>query len=203
MYITDTKKVDDWLLIRKEAIKSSDSLLWMTIFKDFFYGRLESRYLTPIKSLQKGSCLGEGFSISAIHCSIIEFLESTYEGINYKWVRKDSELGKYEYKSSKKCFINFLTQRYPFSIVFNEEIASDFYSSVRCGLLHEASTKNGWKVLASSHSGTEIVCAETKKVFRNDFQKAIDSYIAWYQTQLIKSDKLQKAFIRKFDSICE
>lgn len=203
MYITDTKTVDDWLLIRKEAMESSDKLLWMTIFKDFFYGRLESRYLTPIKLLQKGDCLGEGFSISAIQCSIIEFLESTYEGIAYKWVKKEAELGEYEYKSSKQCFINFLTQRYPFRTVFNEDAASDFYSSVRCGLLHEASTKNGWRVWASSHSGTEIICAETKKVFRNDFQKAIDSYVAWYQMQLIESRELQKAFVRKFDSICE
>ncbi|TMP74502.1 hypothetical protein [Pseudoalteromonas sp. S1608] len=203
MYITDTKKAEDWLLVREEAMQSSDSLLWMKIFNDFFYGRLESRYLKPIKLLQKGDCLGEGFSISAIHCSIIEFLESTYKGVNYKRVRKGSELGEYEYKSSKNCFISFLTQRYPFSQVFNDEIASDFYSSVRCALLHEASTKNGWKVWAASHSGTEIVCAETKKVFRNDFHKAIDSYVLWYRKQLLESEELQKAFIRKFDSLCK
>lgn len=203
MYITDTKKAEDWLSIRNEALNSRDSLFWMKTFNDFFYGRLVSRYLTPIRQLQQGACLGEGFAISAIQCSMIEFLESTYEGINYKWVSKASDLGEFEYKSSRKCFIDFLTNKYPFNLVFNESLASEFYASVRCGLLHEASTKNGWKIWASSHSKTEIICENNKILFRDDFQRAIDSYVDWYKDQLLKSERLQKAFIRKFDALCQ
>ena len=201
-YITDTKTIDDWYQKRDEIKKSSDSLLWLTVYNDFFYARLESRYFGPIKLLQKGDCLGEGFAITALHCSMIEFLESTYRGINYKWVRNKKELKDYEYSRSGDCFVDFLTTKYPFNAIFNKGLAEDFYSSVRCGILHEASTKNGWRVWASSHSGKEIVCGETKTVFRDDFQKALLVYIRWYQQQLIESKDLQSAFIRKFNAIC-
>ena len=40
-------------------------------------------------------------------------------------------------------FTAFLIRRKPFSQVFNASLAGDFYSGVRCALLHEAGTKDG------------------------------------------------------------
>ena len=203
MYITDSKTIDDWRAIREKLHHSSDELIWRKAFIDFFWGRIDSRYLNPIKQIrEKDFYLGYGFSMLTILCSLVEFLESTYKGEKYRFCR-DAELEEFEYNKSKKCFVDFLTTKNPFSARFNEDSAIDFYSSVRCGLLHEASTKNGWKVWGRSETGKVIVCVETKKVYRDDFELAVKEYIRNYGDELVSSKELQNAFIRKFDWLCE
>lgn len=75
-----------------------------------------------------------------IQCSLIEFLESTVQGLKYRYERDPAKLEPHEYSSSSKIFASFLTTRNPFAAEFNSQLAVDFYSSVRCGLLHEART---------------------------------------------------------------
>ena len=55
-------------------------------FETYFEARLTTRYLKPIESLQASHTLnGEGFRLLAIHCSMIEFLESTLQGRTYRF----------------------------------------------------------------------------------------------------------------------
>lgn len=202
MYITDSKTVEDWYKARESLIGSSHELEWRKAFKEFFWGRVQSRYLEPIQSLRNDdSYHGYGFTIMTLLCSLIEFLESCYEGKTYRRCHKN-ELQAHEYNGSKQCFIDFLTKREPFSDKFSEVEAVDFYSSVRCGLLHEASTKNGWRIKGKSDSGVDIVCMDTKTVYRDDFEAATIEYIKQYGNALAISRDLQKAFIRKFDTLC-
>ncbi|MBD0350568.1 MAG: hypothetical protein ICV65_05370, partial [Flavisolibacter sp.] len=97
----------------------------------------------PLNAIKdNGTYRGEGFSIMAIICSLVEFPESTYQGINYRYRTKDdSPLGQYEYGGSSDNFISFLTQRSPFDKYFGKTKAKGFYKNVRCGLLHEARTR--------------------------------------------------------------
>jgi hypothetical protein len=141
----------------------------------------------------------------AIQCSLIEFLESTVRGISYRYLKKGEQPREYEYCKSKEVFVNFLTKRQPFANAFSQEVAEDFYEGVRCGLLHEAQTKNGWIIRGKGPSG-KLICTEektTKIVYRNEFQNGLLKFVEWYGQTLPLDASLQEAFIRKFNSLCQ
>lgn len=201
-HIAGWKTSADWQALRPR-LSASDPEAWREAFTDFYETRLSLRYLHPIKVFQdNGTFQGEGFAIVAIQCSLIEFLESTEQGKNYRYLRRGEALGPYEYKSSQDIFISFLTGRTPFSATFDEVTAQDFYIGVRCGLLHEARTKNGWRIRANSSSGAVVGVTE-RIVYRDNFQDALLAYVKNYGERLMHEPNLQKAFIRKFDSLCE
>jgi hypothetical protein len=135
--------------------------------------------------------------------SLIGFLESSLPGISYRYRHPYSPpLGQYEYSDSKRIFVSFLTNRKPFSADLDQVSAADFYIGVRCGLLHEARTKNGWTVWAKSYQ-SRTTSWKDKIVYRDDFQHALLAFITWYEEALRSDPALQAAFIRKFDSFCE
>src|SRR5882762_6816479 len=156
--IAGKKRVSHWRAFRGKLTVRADPALWAKAYKDYFYARLSYRYLKPLKTLQtNGPIRGEGFSIVAIQCSLIEFLESTIQGKSYLYSRNGNPpLGPYEYSSSGAMFESFLANRTPFSGEFTPPLAHDFYVGVRCGVLHEARTKNGWTILAGSETGQII-----------------------------------------------
>lgn len=202
-YIAGWKTVDDWNAFKSKLVAGSTSEGWEKAFTDYFHGRLSSRYLEPIRVLQdSGTFQGEGFSIVAIQCSLIEFLESTVQGLSYRYrPRNAPAVGPHEYSDSGDLFAQFLTTRQPFSNDFDRDTARDFYVGVRCGLLHEARTKNGWMIWAKSPTAN-VVNAKEKIVFRDDFQAALLTFIEWYKEHLLTDISLQEAFLRKFDSLC-
>lgn len=201
-YISGHKNSNDWQIIRARLL-DCDADSWKEAFSNFYEARLNLRYLHPIKVLQdNGTFQGEGFAIAAIQCSLIEFLESTEQGLNYIFTRNKESLGPYEYNSSQDIFVSFLKNRTPFSKNFNQTTAQDFYAGVRCGLLHEARTKNGWRIWAQESTGLVVNMTE-RIVYRDNFQKALLTYITDYRERLFNTQGLQLAFIRKFDAICD
>lgn len=203
VHIAGSLTTDDWKASRANLVTGGEPAKWEKAFEDFFHTRLALRYLNPIKVLQdNGTLQGEGFSIAAIQCSIVEFLESTVQGKNYRFLRKGAPpLGPHEYSNSGEIFVSFLIGRSPFKRDFNEDQARDFYEGVRCGLLHEARTRNGWTILAK-HSGSQTIDAQQKIMYRDDFHEALLAFVAWYKGALPLDPVLQDAFIRKFDSLC-
>lgn len=200
--IAGNKTKRDWILLR-ERLVSGDTEAWEEAFSDYFNSRLEFRYFHPIQVLQNElHSTGEGFSICAIQCSLIEFLESTAQGKAYRYLRGNEQLGPFEYGSSKGIFVEFLTTRKPFADYFSEISATDFYISIRCGLLHEARTKNNWRIWATSGRKGPVNVAN-KIVYRNEFQDALLQYVSAYGEELQGSKALKDAFIRKFDSLCD
>jgi hypothetical protein len=203
-HIAGSLTTDDWQKFRATLTPGGDPTLWQKAFDDYFYARLSLRYLGPIKVLQdNGSFQGEGFSIAAIQCSLVEFLESTVQGKSYRFLRRGAPpLGLQEYSSSSDIFISFLINRTPFKSDFTSEAtARDFYEGVRCGLLHEARTKNGWTIWAR-HSAGQTADTNQKIMYRDNFQTALLSFVDWYRGELPSNAALQEAFIRKFDSLC-
>ncbi len=199
-FISGRKTAADWLATRQTLVIGRPDG-WQSAYADFYQERLRLRYLEPIEVLQaNGELRGEGFSIVAIQCSLIEFLESTAQGTNYKYVRRGQQLGAFEYSSSRDVFVSFLTNRSPFAATFDAGTAEDFYASVRCGLLHEARTKNGWRIWAG---GPAAVDTQKKIVYRNNFQDGLLTYLAAYAAQLPQDSSLQAAFIRKLDYLCQ
>jgi len=202
-YIAGWNKPADWIRFRDTLVVAGDAGAWREALAKYFRPRLDLRYLNPIKLLQEhGTFQGEGFSILAIQCTLIEFLEATVQGISYRFLRRGETLGPHEYASSSGVFVSFLCKRDPFATHFDEAVARDFYVGIRCGLLHDARTKNGWRVWAKSSDGA-VISREKRLVYRDDFQSALDAFIRWYEGALVGKSELQEAFIRKFNSLCE
>lgn len=201
--IAGKKTVGDWGICRSKIDGSVDPESWKTAYEYFFKARLQSRYFGPIGILQKSRDLaGEGFSIAAIQCSLIEFLGSIVEGKSYRFRRRgDPAPGPDEYSDSKDMFVRFLSTAIPFNKVFDKSLALDFYEGVRCGLLHEARPKKGWRIKAGTRAGP-ILDAAAKVVYRDGMQRAFDEFAEWYGSALLTDKALQEAFIRKFDSLC-
>ena len=202
-YIAGRKKPSDWFVFKRRLLEEGGEALWQEAFRDYFKERLNLRYLHPVKVLREnGTSSGEGFSIMAILCTLVEFLESTVEGLKYKFTRSTEKLNQYEYSNSKDIFVNFLCKRTPLSQHFSDGLAREFYDCIRCGLLHEAQTKGGWKIWANNQNGI-LVDKENKIVYRDNFEKAIQEFINDYGSKLVKEKELQASFVRKFDSLCE
>lgn len=205
--IAGKKTVSDWNAIKPSLADYNNRSLWTNTYFDFYITRLTDRYLNPIKAIkQDGGYTGEGFSIMAIICSLIEFLETTYQGTNYRYRRKDDPpLGQYEYGSSGQIFIDFLTNRNPFNEQFDRQNADDFYKNIRCGLLHEARTIGNWTIWGNS--GNIILIEKTTTetiIYRDDFFEALQQFINnYYKVELLVSSDRKEAFIRKFDKLCE
>src|SRR5713226_459110 len=164
--IAGKKTPRDWHVFRESLVVSEDTNIWKDAFEEYFLTRLSLRYVNPIRILDEaGHHKGEGFAILTIICSLIEFLESTIQGTNYRFERAE---GKYEYSSSKGLFIYFLCNRYPFSREFDSDLAMRFYEGVRCGLLHEARLKDGWS-LAANGPADVLVNREELVIYRINF----------------------------------
>lgn len=200
--IARSKTVADWMAMRDRLTGSPDPADWTEAFEDFFKARLESRYFEPIRAIAKiKKDDGEGFVIVALHCSLIEFLAATLKGKTYKYQRNGNP-GQLEYSSSSDLFVEFLESNEPFKAMFSKAgTAQDFYSSARCGLLHEARTKGRWKILVCE-SATQAIDVHQRVVYRNKMQAVFDRFVEWYGQQLLTDAGLQQAFIRKFDSLC-
>src|SRR2546428_1706547 len=98
--------IETWPTFRPQLIDNAGDHLWQKAFDDFFLCRLESRYFRPIEILKKQDRFaGEGFSVMTLLCSLVEFLESTWQGKNFRFIsrkeRKNGvEPGKFEYSDS-------------------------------------------------------------------------------------------------------
>ena len=114
-------------------------------------------------------------------------------------------LGPFEYSSSSGIFKTLLTSRLPFSKEFiSPDLADDFYVNVRCAILHEARTKGGWRIHADDPIQQDrVIDGSLKIIYRNEFQKALHTFIADYGIQLQTDTNYQQAFLRKFDSLTQ
>lgn len=200
--IAGWKTADDWQLLAATLIPGGSREKWVVAYDEFFLKRVEKRYLDPIRLLQQhGTFEGEGFSIVTIQCALVEFLESTYRGVNYRFTRDIRDLGQFEYCFSGKIFADFFVTHGPFKTFMSKVDADEFYKNVRCGLMHEARTKNGWSIRAKSPGGIAIDCAN-RAVYRDDFQLALESWIGEYRQKLLVEKDLQEALVRKMNDLC-
>lgn len=208
-YISAFINVAQWKEARKKLIKGilwgdNNKSEWLNAFK-LLDTRITTRFLNPINwILEKKHNCGEGFSIVALQCVLIEFLEAFFQGKIYTTSRKPRE---FEYNSSKQLFSDFLMNHEPFSKSFlTKANANGFFDNIRCGLLHEAATKETSKI--NNASGHQMIVyfepndPSNMRIYRENFQKAIIEFINSYKSELLTSSELQINFIRKMDDIC-
>ena len=239
----------DWLDIRK---KINQDLSIEKNWKDaveLIELRVETRYFKPIydliiksdslndKSSEDDNTVmalsGEGFAVMTLICSLIEFLQSCYEGKEYIQNATQTDT---VYGHSGIKFKSFLRHHKPFRAVFSQPVeiqangindfADDFYSNVRCGLLHEAATKDNWKIKVgdkikqgdlnfNDKNFVDVSNEAEKIIYRNNFFGAIKSYFEDYKKKIIENKEenfddgrgnrninLRKGFCRKLDLLC-
>lgn len=205
--------IEDW-----NKLDKNKNDYWKEACK-FFEERIETRYLEPIKAIQKLNINeGEGFTMVSLQCSLIETFECFINGWLFYleerrlvWKDKNKVIAKYKNKdvNSGQVFISFFDK---FENEFNDLKGKDFYSSVRCGLLHETQTKNNW-VIRVADNGTDK-CYDDKEdkkiIYRNNFQKKLKKLLENYQQALIdgkgfrkvSAEDLRNNFIAKMNHIC-
>ena len=132
----------------------------------FIQERFTERYINPLRGDKTKK---HGFCTMAICCLMIEALESFWKG----W--PDTQ------KKSKKAFQLFFKR----CLELKSELGkfsdqADFYEGVRCGILHQAETTNGWRI---SRKG-DLFDSNTKTINATKFHNELEKVLILYCKEL-------------------
>ena len=130
--------------------------------------RYEERYFAPFENNDSK----HGFSMMAISCLVIESLCSLLKG----WDQTDDKgaIVFEEYFSNSK----YLT-------VFSGH-GAEFYSHIRCGILHQAETTGGWKIRRAS--GSPLFSENEKIIHATKFMNALKNEFDYILETLEKEE---------------
>jgi hypothetical protein len=155
--------------------------------------RYEERFLEPIRTLRlaPSHVRGFGFAIMALCSLLIESLQSYRYGLpttnegEYPAFESFNPPTKYqipkvERKTGKQTFKDFFSLNLH-KTLFPGVQGEVFYSAIRNGLLHQAQTKNGWKIRIAQ---PEMWNASDKIVDRNKFAHALNCAFNQYIEEL-------------------
>jgi len=173
----------------------------------FIYDRLYGRYIKPhdypsdsyIKNYKNG------FAIMASCCLLIE----TYVSFKAKEFRKTKNL-------SGQCFGYFFTTEERFkafskggrqkdgtiSTIKQCGIPNDFFINVRCGILHNGETKNGWKITRIQTK--PLLNQNSKEINAVKFLNNMKAILKDYKTKLTNSnydDEVWVIFLNRLEDL--
>lgn len=153
---------------------------------NLIYDRFHERYIKPFDDNPNK----HGFSMMAVGCLMIETLYSFKEGEdntkNYAHVafggffKKSSYL--HEFWEEDKC-----TKK------------QGFYKNIRCGILHQAETKNGWKIRRNG----PLLDKENKTINATRFLNALHDELKCYVASIKKDSAVYCKAREKLDCICK
>lgn len=129
---------------------------------NLIYHRLHRRYVVPLSQIPPK--FKSGFLIMGVACLLIEALQSFKEGKEYT---KQKGAGQ-------KCFEHFFWENDEFS-EFRPHVSS-FYSGIRCGILHQAETYDGWRIIRKK----DALMLEAKVINANAFMEAVNRVLSEY-----------------------
>lgn len=212
-----------WVDVKKDL--SEGSVLGIEEVYSIYFERIENRYFKPIELLKShdDSIDGYGFSMVAILCTLIEFLQSTIDGKfdklsygnefleKYPILASEGLIGYYEGTGGDE-FVKFLKELNPrfkekpnYKCYF-DSVAKEFYKCVRCTLLHDACTRNNWIIREKSGDNSifDISNKEEKILYRNDFYGIIKEKVKKdMKEQFVEDEKIRKNLFKKMDIIFE
>lgn len=153
-------RVSDWLECLAEQNKAPAA--------DLIFYRLYGRYIKPFnfrhQSFQEE--YKDGFSMMANCCLLIETLVSFREG----W--EDTR------NRSEEAFRLFFARNGGFKIT--KDKVGDFYKNVRCGILHQGETANGWRISRVMKDPL----LKHKTINANKFSKCLEESLNAYVSEL-------------------
>jgi hypothetical protein len=155
---------------------------------EFIDHRLRRRYIVPINAIPPGS--KGGFLVMAVVCLLIETLQQFYKG--------DAETKG----SNAEAFKRFFEDE---NALFPDCAAhyKAFYTKIRCGILHQAETKGGYRILFKDGL---LFDAEEKTINATAFLLAIETCLANYLGRLrvsANNDPLWTNAVKKLHYICD
>lgn len=131
---------------------------------EFIYLRHYHRYIKPFEFISEKLVLNlnlrkevdeyslifkNGFSIMANCCLLIETLEAFYRG----WENTNNK--------SELAFLKFFTRDKNFTEFSIKDIPTKFYKNIRCGILHQGETTDGWSI---TREGKILLNSQDKKI---------------------------------------
>src|SRR5258708_9503126 len=151
----------------------------------FIHHRFYNRYVKHVKKIDSG------FLKMAVSCLMIETLESFRQGKrNTKGKGAGQKMFEDFFDVEKKLFPGF------------KDIAADFYSSVRCGILHQAETTNAWRILRKGPLLDKINIAVNATKFVHSLEKSLDNYIESLKATDFNS-KIWENALFKIEDVCQ
>jgi len=158
---------------------------------NFIFDRLYGRYLKPFdyNSDDYRKHFKNGFALMANCCLLIE----TYVSFTSRQFRSTQN-------KSGKCFGYFFSSHKSFALLAKGAlkpdgtiadkkdggIPNDFFDNVRCGILHNGETKNGWKINREATSPYFDPGTKTLNAF--EFSSLLKKILDNYRDTLISSD---------------
>jgi hypothetical protein len=158
---------------------------------DILDDRLQTRYLEHIAVLLKRKT--SGFVVLALDCALIETLQQ------FRLGEPETPGGQ-----GKQHFVDFLTQT-SFGQHFDAQKAALFYTTIRCGLLHQTEAKHNSRVKRGAiplvsysvdHKGIVI----NVPLFHERLEKIIGEYVAELRNP--NSVGARTSFRAKMNFIC-
>lgn len=133
---------------------------------DFILERFSERYIMSLYGSKK-----HGFCTMAISCLMIEALESFWQG----WPDTNGK--------SKEAFRSFFSRcaAQDLELGIFAGCADDFFKGIRCGILHQAETINGWRI----HRKGALLDQNTKTINATKFHKYLAEALKTYCDTLL------------------
>lgn len=181
------KDIDSFELTKKVTVGQTKK--WMELkdaaskagLVELIHHRFENRYIKHVETSDSG------FLKMAVGCFMIETLESFKQGI-------EDTTGK-----SGKMFDDFFRSEHDLFSGFSE-LGSDFYKSIRCGILHQGETTNAWRILRSG----ELLNRSERSINASKFIEALKETLNRYIQCLLDSDfdsDIWRNALKKLDDI--
>lgn len=178
----------------------------------FIYDRLYGRYLKPFNfpNADYKKDYKNGFSLMANCCLLIEtyvsFIHPAFTSTNGR-----SEKAFGYFFTTDQRFTEFAhgcqsTAHYAGNdILIKSGVPNDFYSNVRCGILHNGETQNGWTITRLPKK--QLFNRTEKEINAVKFAASLDKTLKEYKTKLLAadfdSDLIWQAFIKRTTSLMQ
>lgn len=171
---------------------------WKSV-RDAFRRRINERFLEPIAHLESRDDerplpFRAGFAILTLDCVLIDMIQSFREG------RQVNDAA-----SSASSFKFFLKS--PAFSEFKSGDREDFYSDVRCGLVHNAETRKNWKVridtpnLLTKDTATGTITIN-RRMFHAAVRTEVDNYCATLEETGPTGAITRENFLKRMDELC-
>lgn len=200
MKISPKYSSDDW----KSINLSTNSYMsdWEKAI-DIFQDRINGRFFSQVRLIENQ--IFSGFAIMSLDCLLIETLNQFWLGIDdtNHYSQYTRPIG-----GNWMSFRDFFRRSSHFNTFFSDDVSKVFYEHVRCGLLHQAETKQGTLInFKKSTMVTEIDPSDTNKgieVNRKLFHTALIREFEDYCKKLLDSNEstIRQNFINKMNLIC-
>ena len=185
------KNVNNFLLTEKITV--GETMGWIKLKDDHSKNKLIEliHHLFYNRYIKHLDLIDSGFLKMAVSCLTIEALESFRQGKkNTKGKGVGEQIFKDFFEIEKSLFPGF------------KDIYSDFYSNIRCGILHQAETTKEWRILRKNNLLDKKNKAINATKFVKALNKALDNYINTLKQNDFNS-QLWKNAILKIVDICE